>query len=194
MNLIKQTAIASKRLLGFKLVKLARRSSFSTFTVTDILSKDLEVRFLEDMLYSLLQELYNFNLDIPQPLLELFKNYLYALTVKCDSTMLPLITTATAKEPISQRCGRLCSNLSNDGDDCLHMFLPKLYATFAKMHKDKGAVNSFYVKQFIYLAFFSNITAANSANQSSKGNTTRLLFTNHNENALFNSRLSSKPS
>jgi hypothetical protein len=64
MNLIKQTAIASKRLLGFKLVELACRSGFLISTVTDILSKDLEVRFLEDMLYSLLQELYNFDLDI----------------------------------------------------------------------------------------------------------------------------------
>lgn len=194
MNPIKQTAIALKRLLGFKLVELARRLGFSISTVTDILSKDLEVRFLEDMLHSLPRELYNFDLDIPQPLLESFKNYLHASTVKCDSTVLPSITTATAGEPISQRCGRSCGDLSNDGDDRLHMFLPKLYATFAEMRKDGGVVNSFYVKRSIYLAFFGNITAANSANQSSEGNTTRSPFTNHDGNAPFNSGLGLEPS
>lgn len=192
MNPIKQTAIASKRLLGFKLVELAGRSGFSVSNVTDVLSKDPEMRFLEDMLHSLPRELYKFDLDIPQPLLESFKNYLHASTVRCDSTVLPSITTATAGEPVSQRCGRSCG-LSDDGDR-LHMFLPKLHATFAEMRKDGGEVSSFYVNRSIYLAFFGNITAANSANQTGEGNTTRPPFTNLDGNAPFNSGLGSEPS
>ena len=100
MNPIKQTTIASKRLLEFKLVELAYWLGFSISTVIDILSKDLEVRFLEDTLHSLPQELYNFDLDIPQLLLESFKNYLHASTVKCDSIVLSSITIAIAKEAI----------------------------------------------------------------------------------------------
>jgi hypothetical protein len=53
------------------------------------------------MLYLLLQKLYKFNLDIPQPLLKLFKNYLYALTVRYDFTVFPLIAMAIARKPMS---------------------------------------------------------------------------------------------
>jgi hypothetical protein len=193
MNPINQTAIASKRLLGFKLVELAHRSGFSVSDVTDVLSKDSEVRFLEDMLYSLPRELYKFDLDIPQPLLESFKNYLHASTVRCDSTVFPSIATATAGEPVSQRCGRSCGNFSDD-DNRLHMFLPKLHATFAEMRKNGAEVSSFYVNQSIYLAFFGNITVASGANQNGEGNTTGLPFTNLDGNAPFNSGLGSEPS
>jgi hypothetical protein len=54
INLINQTAIALKRLLGFKLVELAYRSGFSVSDITDILSKNSEIKFLEDILYLLL--------------------------------------------------------------------------------------------------------------------------------------------
>jgi hypothetical protein len=121
MNPIKQTTIASKRLLGFKLAELAHRSGFSVSDITGVLSKEPEVRFLEDVLYSLPPELYNFGVDIPQILLKSFKNYLHASTVRYNSTAPPSISKATAGEPISQRCGRLLGGLS-DHDDRLHMF------------------------------------------------------------------------
>jgi hypothetical protein len=123
----------------------------------------------------------------------LFKNYLYTSTVRYNSTVFPSIATATAGEPVSQRYSRLYSNFS-DNNNCLYIFLPKLYTIFAEIYKNRTEVSSFYINQSIYLVFFSNITVASSTNQNSKGNTTGLLFTNLDRNIPFNSRLGSEPS